>query len=266
MIDLHSHILYDLDDGAKTLRETADMLRIAKEDGIDTMVATPHYIYGSNRYDLKKLMDMYIKVQSLIKEEGLDFNLFMGNELYLDTELVNNLEEGLCLTLADTDYVLVEFPMHSIPSFAENIIYALFERGYKVILAHPERYQPIHKEPEILYSFMEMGCLIQVNILSIAGQTGSKTQEIAKRFFEKNWVQLVATDCHSPRIRSPVLSSAYNIVKGWTDDVRAGEIFLSNPKKVLENKYIDPLHTAQPIIHTKATFFSYISGKKTVNF
>lgn len=267
MIDLHSHILFCLDDGAKDAKETMEMLRIAVKDGISKMVATPHYIYGSNNYDATKLNESLHNVQALIKEEGLNIQLYPGNELYLDYNLSVNLSEGNCLSLAGTDYVLVELPMNTIPNYTENVIYSLLENGYDVILAHPERYIPIQNEPEMLYKFLEMGCLVQINALSVTGAMGKKVQDIAKRFIEKNWVHFVATDCHSKGVRAPKLSPAFELVAGWADKKTAEELFIINPGKVLNNEDIQPAEAAQPPVRTRSfAFLPFLGNKKIINF
>ena len=266
MIDIHSHILYGLDDGAKDLEETVKMLHIAAKDGIKKMIATPHYIYGSNQYDINQLNNRLHKVQSLIQEEELDLVLYSGNELYMDYNLSSNLQQGHCLTLADTDYVLVEFPMNTIPDYTENVLYSFFENGYRVILAHPERYIPVQNDPETLYQFIEMGCLVQVNALSITGETGARIKGISKRFIEKNWVHFVAGDSHSPRVRAPKLRLAYEQVTEWVGKKKADELFVHNAELLLENEIIQPEEWAQEPIRTRSFSFLPFINRKTIRF
>lgn len=265
MIDIHSHILYELDDGASDVEETVRMLHIAEKDGIKKMVVTPHYIYGSNKYDISELIDRIHKVQTMIRNEGLNLLLYPGNELYLDLNLLHNLQQGYCLSLANSEYILLELPMNTIPNYTENVLYSLFENEYRVILAHPERYIPIQNDPEILYRLIEMGCLVQVNVLSVLGATGTKIKELSKRFIEKNWVHFVASDCHSPRVRAPKLSAAYEQVTEWVGKDKADELFNLNAELILQNKLIHPEKAAEPIPTKSFSFLSFAS-KKNYNF
>jgi len=268
MIDIHSHILYGLDDGAEDLEETLEMLRIAEEAGIKKMITPPHYIDGSTEYDEEDIENRLNTIQSLIEDEGMEIRLFSGNELYMDYYLSSSLRQGHCLTLADSNYVLVELPMDVVPSYTENVLYALFEQGYRVILAHPERYGTIQREPEILYRYIEMGCLVQVNALSVNGMTGTKMQELTKRFMEKNWVHFIGSDCHSKRVRAPRLSKAFELTEQWVGKKKAQEIFAENAEKILQNEELLPKYKAEPPARTKTfAFLPFLGGgKKHLDF
>ena len=125
MIDIHSHILYELDDGASDVEETVRMLHIAEKDGIKKMVVTPHYIYGSNKYDISELIDRIHKVQTMIRNDCLNLLLYPGNELYLDLNLLHNLQQGYCLSLANSEYILLNFDEHY--PIIQKCVYSLFE-------------------------------------------------------------------------------------------------------------------------------------------
>lgn len=239
MIDLHSHILYGIDDGATDMQMTLEMLKIAEKDGITTMVATPHYIVGANQYDQDDLKRRYHEVVDCIKRNSINIELLLGNELYLDEYILESLEQDECYSMGGTRYVLLELPMLGIPIYTEKVFYDLINKKYKPILAHPERYIPVQEDPNILIDYINMGCIIQVNSSSINGISGGKSRETARLLLENNMAHLIATDCHSNGRRQPQLSMAYMQVVSWIGKEKSNNLFFINPRKVLKNEDID---------------------------
>ncbi len=239
MIDLHSHILYGIDDGSKNKEMTLEMLKIAQNDGIRSIVATPHYISGANKYDKEILNNQFIEAISLIKNNNINIDLKLGNELFLDEFIVDNLKKGKCNTIEGTKYVLIELPMIGIPIYTENVICDLISSRYKPILVHPERYIEIQEDPNILIKYIELGCVTQINSTSINGIGGKKVQETSKLIIENNMGHLVASDSHSNRTRSPKLKEVYEIVTSWIGKEKANKIFFENPKKILKDEDLD---------------------------
>jgi protein-tyrosine phosphatase len=235
MIDIHAHILYGLDDGPGNEETTLAMLRSAQTDGIDRIIATPHYIYGANRYDLEACRDRYCAVIELIKRNHIAVELYMGNELFLDEYLPDSIKTKQCHTLAGSDYVLVELPVMGFPKNTESILYRILGGGHIPVIAHVERYKEVQTDYDVLAQFLHMGCLAQINAASITGESGRKLQETARDILTGSMCHLVATDMHSDHGRTPRLADSYEIVKGWLGADRAAGIFEINAEAILNN-------------------------------
>lgn len=208
MIDIHSHILPRVDDGADSMEVSIKMARMYIEGGFKTVIATPHYIEGAvaTSIDNNKIMLDSLRVE-LIKEQ-LDLEVLLGNEAYISMELVKDIEGGKVATLNGTRYVLVEFPMLDIPIYAENMIYELLLKGYIPIIAHPERNAKIMEDPNILYNYIQKGALSQLNLPSLEGRYGRRAKEVAKILLKHDMIHFVSTDAHTNRGRSPRVKDA----------------------------------------------------------
>lgn len=238
MIDLHSHIIYNVDDGSRDEKMSLDMLHIAEEEEIKAIVATPHYICGANRYNPETLKRRFNALKNLIEKHNINVDLYLGNEILMDEYMISHLTQGKCLTLADSDYVLIEMPSIGFPRYTENVIYSLTDRGYKVIIAHPERYREVIKDPNILIKYVKMGCYLQVNTSSIVGLFGEKVQNCAQTLIKNNFIHLVSTDSHTNGKRSPRYKESYVSVKFWVGEEKADELYFNNTEKVLKNEDI----------------------------
>ncbi len=254
MIDLHAHILYGLDDGAEDREMMLNMFKIAAEDGIRKIVATPHHICGANQYDAQTLDKRYDEAVEMIKSNGIDIELYKGSEVFLDEYVPDSIKNGTAPTLAGTRYVLVELPMLGFPKQTESILYRILCDGYIPVIAHVERYADIQKDIGILKGFIEMGCLSQVNATSINGTAGRKVQETVKTIVTCSMAHLVSSDCHSDRRRSPRLKAAFETVRTWLGDEKAEKIFDRNPQSVLKNEAVD---VDEPVIIQKKRFFNF---------
>ncbi len=253
MVDLHAHILYGLDDGAKDEEMMLSMLHIAQQEGITKIVTTPHFICGANKYTDEMLQKRYNEAVELIQDNDLDIELYQGNELFLDEYAADSLTSGQARTLAGTRYVLVELPMLGFQKHTENILYRMLSDGYIPIIAHVERYTDIQKDLELLKRFIEMGCITQINTTSITGIAGKKVQETTKSILNCNMGHLAASDCHSDRRRSPRLCAAFELVRSWLGDERAEDIFCENPQAVVDDEL---LQIEEPVLIKKRRFFN----------
>lgn len=244
MIDLHAHILFGLDDGAKTEEETLEMLQIAEKEGITTMAATPHYIHGANAYDAAAYQQQLEETRQLIKDHHLSIQLLSGNEIYLDEYSCQSLKEGLAHPISDSNYVLVEFSMLAIPEGAENYIDGLRHKGYTPIIAHPERYPEVQEDPWNLRPFLQQGCLLQLNSHSITGLFGRKVQKTATQLINSQMAHLVASDSHSSRNRAPRMKEAFHQISKQTNRQTAQKLFMNNPKAIINNQ---PVNNSNPV-------------------
>lgn len=239
MIDLHSHVLYGLDDGAENEEMTLNMLRAAQQDGIGRIVATPHFVCGENRYNAEKLKKRLQETVELAEKNNIDIKLYQGNEIYLDEYAPDNIKSGRCSTLAGTRYVLVELPTAGFSGFLrnmENILYNIMGSGYIPVLAHVERYEYFRSDLKVLRRFLEMGCVSQLNATSINGVAGKRVQKAAREILIRNMGHIVASDAHTDRVRAPRLRQAFETVRSWLGEEKAKRYFYDHPGSILKNE------------------------------
>ncbi len=234
MVDMHSHILWDIDDGAESLEQSLSMAAIAVEQGIDTTVVTPHCIDEENLESFaRKVLEKCQKLQQAIDQRDIPLNIVPGTEVYMDPSILEM--PGLDkLTIGNTNYILVEMPMGEVPRYAEDFLYHLQLKGYTPIIAHPERNRQIIEEPNILARFIDMGSLTQINTGSISGFFGSIVQQTAEILLTHNMGHLLGTDAHSDRRRGPYMKQAVELLYEWLGQSRADNIIHKNPKTILE--------------------------------
>ncbi len=238
IIDIHTHILPSVDDGSANMEETIRMLRIAKEQGINTILATPHYGAGFKEKSVTELMDIKCKVEEEAKRINTDLRIYMGNEIYYRTSSLKDVMERRALTLADSRYVLIEF---SVDVNYKTLYQGLREfilAGFAPILAHVERYVCLTEDEYRIEEIIELGVYIQMNASSLIGSILSKSLGRHKRYIKNRWIHLIATDCHNASSRSPYIEKALQTIIKLTDIEYARELFYINPGKILENKYI----------------------------
>lgn len=239
MIDLHNHIIYGIDDGSKSLEMSLSMAKIAVSEGIDTIVATPHYIYGANSYIKEEMLAKCSQLNEQFENEGIELTILPGNELMIDDFIAKDLIKEKCNTMNGSRYVLVEFPQIGIPKSSESIIYSILQSGFVPIIAHPERYTEFQISPIDSLKLVDMGCILQINSTSITGLAGKIPQKTAKILLESNGVHLVASDAHSDNRRAPRLMESKRMVEQWLGSEAAEKIFEENPKLIIQNKELE---------------------------
>lgn len=205
MLDIHNHILPGIDDGSKNMETTIEMLKIAKNDGIEKIIATPHFYKFNYENNYSDVVNLIKEIRKSALEEDIDIEILPGQEVYLDEftlELYKRREIG---TLNYSKYMLVELQPSKLESHILDIIYELRVEGIIPIIAHPERYLFLHNNLENLNGFIKEGCLFQINAGSIAGIYGKKLKKIAEKLINNNICDFIATDAHSTGMRKPVL-------------------------------------------------------------
>lgn len=208
MIDLHAHVLPGLDDGPPDLPAALALLRAMADEGITTVVASPHC--DPDRYPTTA-PQVLAAVELLTREAGaagLAMRILPGMELTLTPDLVARLRSGTALAIAGTRYVCVELPHLQFPRYAEAGLFALMAAGYRPVLNHPERNRGIQERPERFERLAEQGVLGLVTAGSLLGRFGPAAQELAETFVAAGLAPLVATDAHDTRRRPPELRLA----------------------------------------------------------
>lgn len=231
MIDIHSHLIFGVDDGASTIDESINMLIEAEKLGIKVIIATPHL--EEKVYENKH---KYENFQTLKKNaENKNIDLKYGAEVFLNPFLPDMLGEKRSLTLNNSKYMLVEFPYNSIPYFSHETIYNLQIKNICPIIAHPERNWCFNKNMDLLLPFFERGCLIQIDAASIMGVYGKHVKSFTKQLLKLEMAHFVASDAHCPADYTNWYSKAYKQVEKWVGKEYANRLYVQNPQKILDN-------------------------------
>jgi len=198
MIDIHCHILPNMDDGSDSMDESINMIRTAQKNNIDVIVATPHfYKYDEIEDFVMERDEKAIALNDAIRELGYGVSVACGAEVFLDSRIftADNLDE---LTLNGSKYMLCEFTLKPFNN-DKAIIYCeeLVSRGYIPIIAHPERYVNFLKDPTVVNDLWDMGCKFQVNASGLAGHGGLQMQEFAYELIRRGFCVAIGTDAHS---------------------------------------------------------------------
>lgn len=237
-IDIHSHILPQIDDGAKNIDMSMKMLRIAQEGGIQSIILTPHnkpMHYNAGPEKIRSLTD---ELQEAADRAGIKIRLYTGNEIYYRSDILEILEQRKASTMAGSEYVLLEFgPMDDF-DYIRNGIFQVLSGGYRPILAHAERYGSVASSVERVREIVKMGCYIQLNAGSIMGQYGFGTKKFTRQILKQGLAHFVATDAHDDIKRKPCLSDCAKYVSKKLGEDYANQIFNENPQKILNDEYI----------------------------
>lgn len=240
MFDLHCHMLYGVDDGASALPEALEMAKIACENGTDTVVLTPHgNLYGKSPLTSPENLRSRLEVlKNAVSEAKIPIKFLLGQEIFCGADFLDALKSGELLTLNGSDYPLVEFRFseHS-QTVCENIE-LLISEGYIPVIAHPERYAFVAENFNTLVKLKNLGCVLQINKGSLKGNFGKTAHDIASKMLREGVADVVASDGHSPFLRSPSLSEAHEYITERYSADYAKLLLSENPKNISENKKI----------------------------
>ena len=193
MIDIHSHILPNIDDGSRSLNETIHILKEAQKAGFTKIISTSHYIDGY--YEANE--EQRTKLLKEIKENFQGIELYLGNEIYITNQMTDLLSEKKASTINNSKYVLFELPMNTKAMDVKEVVFRLMEKGYVPIIAHPERYEYVKENIEYVRELADMGVLFQSNYGSSIGMYGKKAQKTQKKLLEEGLIQFFGSDVHT---------------------------------------------------------------------
>lgn len=234
MIDLHSHILPELDDGAGSLRESLSMARLAVESGVTRMVVTPHCAEDRSA----EVLRAYRLLKEALEEYEIPLKLHIGMEIFGTHSTARLLQEGKLFTLNRSRYPLVEFAFYSDGEEETRILRSILRAGYQPLVAHPERYEYVQHDPELINQWKQMGCLFQINRGSLLGRFGRGAQYMAGELVERGFATVVASDAHSSRRRTPWLRDAWELLNEELSPVAAEFLLKRNPASILKNEQL----------------------------
>ena len=236
-VDVHCHVLPGVDDGSSNMEESLEMLKIAMENGISDVIVTPHYKHGRVGTPREVVGKMTEQIMKQAKLSGIDVQLHPGTEIFYHSSLEERLESGWLSRMNDTDFILVEFSPMDPFRYVRNAMDELLSLGYRPILAHVERYQCTLGQIENVRLLHEMGCKIQVNAASIAGNLGFKVKHYAKKLLKEELIDYVGTDAHDAKVRKPEMKKCVEVIHKTCSPEYADEILFENAMRdFLNNK------------------------------
>lgn len=211
-IDIHSHILPNMDDGSRSLRQSLSMLHIACEEGIELMIATPHNMPGKGCPEAALVQAAVERLREQVRQENLPVEILCGTEYYYREEVLELLEAEQGITLGDSDCILVEFDPMVDRIYFRNALRDILGTGYRPVVAHVERYGRVMEDTALLHDLKKMGILFQVNALSVTGENGRQTKKGVRKLLKESLVDFVATDAHSDGRRAPYMVKCAEIL------------------------------------------------------
>lgn len=237
MIDIHCHILYGIDDGPQDIEKSMELIRELHKKGIEKIIATPHFISGDDYVpNCEEIREKVRILQEEIDKEDLKIKIYSGMEVYASHDTIERIRNNEILSLNDSRYILIEFPLELIPKYMSDLLFAMQLEGFTPIIAHPERYCSEYRESKLLDELVDKGVLLQINSESIMGTHGKRAKKAACQLLKEGKVHLVATDSHS---LNRIFSDRKVIEKKISDICgvdNAERIMYVNPQRVLDNE------------------------------
>jgi protein-tyrosine phosphatase len=249
MIDLHSHILPGIDDGAADLAVALQIARQSVAQGVSVLACTPHILPGLYHNIGPQIRAATQELQTVIDQEGIALRLVTGADVHMVPDFVGGLRSGRLLTLADSRYVLVEPPHHSAPPQLEDFFFNLLVAGYVPVLTHPERLSWVPSHYGTIEKLVQGGAWMQVTAGSITGAFGRTAQYWALKMLDEGLVHIVATDAHDDKRRPPILGDARDFVAQRIGAVEADHMVFTRPKGIVEN--VNPSQLPMPAIRAE---------------
>jgi len=260
MIDLHNHILSELDDGAKSMEESIQMGRMSFQGGIRTVVATPHLLPGIYTNDRETILSKVLELNHALAqcgmqdgefgtenadykiplESGCPFRILPGADVHFTIDLPQLCENGEIVTVNDNGrFLMVEFDFQGIPYHAEQVLFQMIAKGIIPIITHPERNFEIGQSPKRYHRMIQMGCLGQVTAMSLTGGFGSGVRRVAESLLKSRLVHIIATDAHSMDRRPPTLSGSVRAAAKIIGEAEAIRMVTEYPQAVIEGRRPD---------------------------
>ncbi|MER1984841.1 MAG: CpsB/CapC family capsule biosynthesis tyrosine phosphatase [Solibacillus sp.] len=244
MFDIHSHLLFGVDDGPETVDDSLEMLTQAAKEGITQIIATSHATHPMFHTAAEDIQRQVPLLQQKLNEQGIPLQIHTGHEIRVTDQTITQLQTGHVLPLANSRYVLLELPSATVPPFVKNLIVELVKDGYVPIIAHPERNKAIAEKPERLEVLIREGAVAQITAGSLSGHFGKAIQQVSVQLVEANLVHTYGSDAHNLKTR-PFL---FNEGLDFLDKKKLGktvDILLENNARILDNRELYLLEPQQ---------------------
>lgn len=236
MIDLHSHLLYSVDDGAETLEQSLALARVAVADGIRVSVMTPHIHPGRYSNVRSGLESKVAAFQAELEQHDIPLQIRLGGEVRLSIEALELILDGEVPFLGTVDgyrIMLLEFPHQIIPVGSQQFIDKLLQLKIRPLIAHPERNKAVMAQPDRIHAFVDSGCWLQITAGSIAGRFGETSRKTAVTLLENDWAHVIASDAHNIDNRPPILSEGRAAVAEIVGQDMAWKMVSERPARIL---------------------------------
>ena len=253
MIDIHCHLLNGVDDGSRDVIESLTSLKLAEEAGFTDIILTPHYIQDYYENDFETIKPQVKELQGKLYDNNVLVKLHQGNEVYISDDIGELIKNGVVSKLARSRYLLFELPQKSRILTLKNLVEDIKAAGCVPILAHPERYMFVQKNPNELIPLINQGVLMQSNYGSIIGQYGKEAQKTIVKMLKNNMVHLLGTDTH----RSGFIYGHFGRVEReflkYISEEKMLELTTTNAENILEN---NPIEIKEPTAVKRRLFLS----------
>ena len=233
-VDIHTHILPSVDDGAENMQEACEMVRMAWQDGTKVLFLTPHYRGDCRHYSPQNLQEVFLQLREQVAEEMPDVRLFLGTEIRYDAEVPEKLAQGQILSMGGSDFVLLEFGTQAIKSQILMGVTEVLRYGFVPIIAHAERCDAFHAFPALIDEVRDMGGYIQINADSIMGAYGFAMKRFSHKLLKERKVHFVATDSHHSQKRPPLLNKCFLRVSKKYGEEYAKRVFYQNACRLMQ--------------------------------
>ncbi len=247
MIDLHTHILPGLDDGSPDFESSLKMADLAAKGGTRYLVATPHsnQIGRFENFYSPELRQLFLDLKAAIRTAHIPLELLFGMEIFAGDDLEEKIHSGKLVSINQSRYYLVEFYFDENPERIRRYLNSIFHAGGVPLIAHPERYYCVQENPALLYEWLQMGCLSQINKGSLFGKFGEAAEEAAKELLRYGLVTCMASDAHRPYWRTPYMADSRDWLAGHLSESAARLLTWDNPQRILNNRPV-PQHGYPP--------------------
>lgn len=243
MIDFHSHIIPEIDDGSRSIEETMLLIEEAHKAGFTKIISTSHYVPDQYEFDEASRKQFLELIKMGANNLGVNIEFSLGSEIYVSYNMIDLLKENKASTINNTNYILFELPMRNELPNLKNIIYNLSGNGYKPIIAHPERYEYVKENPNWLIEYIDLGVMFQSNYASIIGLYGKSAQKTVKQLLKNDMIHFLGSDVHRPKTIYTKMPEILSELKKVVDKNKLEELTTINPELVLENR---PIYTYTP--------------------
>lgn len=235
MVDIHAHILPDVDDGSQDLTDSLLMAELAAESGVSAIIATPHanLPWEDDTGRLPYLLEQYDLLKDALQQRGIPIDLYMGMEIYLTEDAAELIRMKELIPLNQTKRFLVEFNFEKSERLATTLIRRVCDIGAMPIIAHAERYRCVQENPSLVLKWREMGCQIQINKGSVFGSFGRRAGMAAMKLLQQGTVSYAASDAHSPFERNTYMGDIYEFLADEFSVDLAERLLVENPRKYL---------------------------------
>ena len=238
MKDIHSHLLYGIDDGSKSIEESILLLKEMKKHGVEELILTPHYVEDSNyNCNNKSKKIIFEELKKRVKEENIDIKLYLGNEVFITTKFIELLKNNEITTLNNSKYLLFEFPLRHVYKNTSEIISDIVSNGYIPVLAHPERYEIFRHHPNKVEEYLRKGVLMQGNLTSLFNVYGRESRKTLEYFLKRKWITFLGSDTHH-KVQFDSKKLEKKLLKITKDQDYVNDLLYNNFNKIINNEDI----------------------------